>query len=325
MKEQILQIKKQFLEDIKKVKSFSDVEKLKIKYIGKKGIVTQKFKFLKNIPLEERSQVGKLLNDLKDFIIEKIEGFKEKYRGEEREFIDFWFEGRSRDVGVGHVLTKGLNEIIDILVQMGFEEISDIENSPEVEWRYNNFEALNIPLWHPAADMWSTFYIEDEIVLRSHTSPVQIRVMSKRTPPLKIIAPGKVYRPDAFDATHSPVFHQVEGFCVDKNITFADLKWTIEEFVRRYFGSDIKVRFRPSFFPFTEPSVEVLVYFKGKWLEVLGAGMIHPKVFEVVKYPFPEFKGYAFGMGVERLVMIKYGVDDIRLFYENYKKWLKGF
>ncbi|MBI3599955.1 MAG: phenylalanine--tRNA ligase subunit alpha, partial [Nitrospinae bacterium] len=247
-------------------------------------------------------------------------------------FFDITLPGRLPDIGSIHPLTKVLNEVVDIFIGMGFT----IEEGPEIELDYYNFEALNIPKDHPARDMQDTFYITDDVILRTHTSPVQVRTMERRPPPLKIIAPGKVYRCDA-DITHSPMFHQVEGFMVDKDITFGDLKGMLELFVHQFFGKDIALRFRPSFFPFTEPSAEVdiqCVICKGSgcrvckgtgWLEILGSGMIDPAVFSYVKYDPEEWTGFAFGMGIERIAMLKYGVDDIRLFFENDLRFLKQF
>ena len=228
-------------------------------------------------------------------------------------------------MGAFHVLTRVLKEILDIFAGMGFS----VEQGPDVEWDFYNFEALNIPRHHPARETQSTFFITGDMMLRTHTSPVQIRVMEKKKPPLRFVAPGRVYRVDHFDASHAPAFMQMEGLYVDKKVTFAELKGTLEQFAREFFGPDIPVRFVPSHFPFTEPSAEVLIFWKdksgsGQWLEVLGCGLVHPNVFKSVGIDPEEWKGFAFGLGIERLAMVKYGIPDIRWFTENDMRFLKG-
>ncbi len=336
--DEILSLKNSFIEDKKSVKSISDLQQLKVKYLGKKGLVTLKLKTLSSIPSELRPAFGKAINEVKVYIEKEIKQTEYLLKQEEHrkkivsEAIDITLPGKYTPFGKDHPINRILSEITDIFVCMGFE----VEEGPEVELDYYNFEALNIPKNHPARDMQDTFYISDEVVLRTHTSPVQIRVMEKKKPPLKVIAPGKVYRCDA-DISHTPMFHQVEGFMVDTDIAFSDLKGVLESFIHSIFGAETHLRFRPSFFPFTEPSAEVdicCIFCSGKgcrvckntgWLEILGAGMINPKVFEMVGYDTTFYSGFAFGMGVERIAMLKYSIDDIRLFFENDIRFLKQF
>lgn len=336
--EEILSLKDLFLEDKKSVKTISDLQQLRVKYLGKKGLVTIKLKNLPSISPELRPVFGKAINEIKVYIEDEIKKIESLLKQEEHrkivlsESLDITLPGKYTPFGRDHPINKILSEITDIFVSMGFE----VEEGPEVELDYYNFEALNIPKDHPARDMQDTFYISDEVVLRTHTSPVQVRVMEKKKPPLKVIAPGKVYRCDA-DISHTPMFHQVEGFMVDTDIAFSDLKGVLESFIHSIFGKETRVRFRPSFFPFTEPSAEVdicCIFCAGKgcrvckntgWLEILGAGMINPKVFEMVNYDINLYSGFAFGMGVERIAMLKYSIDDIRLFFENDIRFLKQF
>ncbi|MBI3593203.1 MAG: phenylalanine--tRNA ligase subunit alpha, partial [Nitrospirae bacterium] len=281
---------------------------------------------------------GKKINDVKQFIETELDLKESGLREEElkrqlaAESIDITLPGKYVPFGREHPINKTLSEVVDIFVKMGFS----VEEGPEVELDYYNFEALNFPKDHPARDMQDTFFVSDDIVLRTHTSPVQVRGMEKRRPPVRFIAPGKVYRCDA-DITHTPMFHQVEGLMVDKGITFSNLKGILEAFLHQMFGPDTPVRFRPSFFPFTEPSAEVDIgcilcngagcrVCKGSgWLEILGAGMVNPAVFEHVGYDPEEFSGFAFGMGIERIAMLKYSIDDIRLFFENDIRFLRQF
>lgn len=319
-------------EEIKLCKSFEDLEKLRTKYLGRKGVLKEYFKKLKDFPEEERKERGRILNEIQERIKKFIEEKSKEFQKEE-EFIDLFIPIRKLITGSSHPISITLREIEEIFAHMGFEVVS----GPEIESEYNNFEALNIPKEHPVRDMQASFFIEENIILRTHTSPVQIRIMSSRKPPVRIIAPGKVYRVDPFDPSHSPIFHQVEGLYVDEGVTFAELKGTIEIFAREFFGSDTKIKFLPSYFPFTEPSAEVAIsctICKGKgcptcggegWLEVLGCGMVHPKVFENVGYDSEKYTGYAFGFGVERMAMIKYRIPDIRLFYENSIDFLEIF
>jgi phenylalanyl-tRNA synthetase alpha chain len=336
--EDILSLRTSFLKESKSASSLSELQQLRIKYLGKKGLVTSKLKNLSTISPELRPAYGKAVNEVKVYIegeIERIESLLKKEEHKKRtlsEAIDITLPGKFTRFGREHPINKILSEITAIFVKMGFE----VEEGPEVELDYYNFEALNMPKDHPARDMQDTFYISDDIVLRTHTSPVQVRVMEKRKPPLKIIAPGKVYRCDA-DISHTPMFHQVEGFMVDTDIAFSDLKGVLELFIHSIFPTDTPIRFRPSFFPFTEPSAEIdigCIFCSGKgcrvcknagWIEILGAGMIHPRVFEMVGYDADIYSGFAFGMGVERIAMLKYSIDDIRLFFENDMRFLRQF
>ncbi|WP_028842798.1 phenylalanine--tRNA ligase subunit alpha [Thermodesulfovibrio yellowstonii] len=330
-------LKQSFLKDINDISSIQELVNLKAKYIGKKGIITEKIKNLGRLTPEERRSQGKILNELKGFIEETIKNKEEELKQKEiseilkKEFIDITLPGKDFYFGGSHPVNKTLLEIIDIFRELGFT----VEEGPEVELDYYNFEALNIPKDHPARDMQDTFYVSEDVVLRTHTSPVQVRVMENKKPPLRFISPGKVYRCDS-DVSHTPMFHQVEGLMVDEDVSFSHLKGVLVYFLRRLFG-DIPVRFRPSFFPFTEPSTEIdigCIICSGKgcrvckgtgWLEVLGAGMVHPNVFKFAGYPEGRYTGFAFGMGVERLTMLKYGIDDIRLFFENDIRFLRQF
>ncbi|MBI5408788.1 MAG: phenylalanine--tRNA ligase subunit alpha [Nitrospirae bacterium] len=334
----IQSIKKLAGEEIEKADSLKAIQDLKIKYLGKKGLLTAKIKSLGSIPQEDRREYGRILNELKVYIEELIGRQERIFKTAElnktlqKQRIDVTVPGFYMPTGHLHPTTQVLDEIINIFTSLGF----NVEEGPEVELDFYNFEALNFPQDHPARDMQDTFFIGDDVVLRTHTSPVQVRVMEKNTPPLRVIAPGKVYRCDA-DVSHIPMFHQLEGFMVDKHITMSDLKGVLEVFIQMVFGAETKVRFRPSFFPFTEPSAEIdisCVICKGSgcnvckntgWLEILGAGMINPRVFEMAGYNPDEYTGFAFGMGIERVAMLKYGIDDIRLFYENDKRFLEQF
>jgi phenylalanyl-tRNA synthetase alpha chain len=336
--EDLLSLRDSFQKESDSVTSLPELQQLKVKYLGKKGLVTEKLKTLSAIAPEHRPAYGKTVNELKQHIEQEIIRVELLLKQEEyqksilTEALDVTLPGKYTPFGREHPIHKVLSEITGIFSSMGFE----VEEGPEVELDYYNFEALNIPKNHPARDMQDTFYISDEVVLRTHTSPVQIRVMEKRKPPLKIIAPGKVYRCDA-DISHTPMFHQVEGFMVDTDIAFSDLKGVLQLFIHSMFSAETPVRFRPSYFPFTEPSAEVdmgCIFCSGKgcrvckqtgWLEILGAGMIHPRVFEYVGYNPEMYTGFAFGMGVERITMLKFGIDDIRLFFENDLRFLMQF
>jgi len=320
-------------EELNSCSNLEDLEKIRIKYLGRKGILKEYFKKLKEFPEEERKEKGKILNELQERIENFLEERKKDFEREKEEFIDLFIPGRKIENGSFHPISIVLKEIEEIFTSMGFEVVS----GPEIESDYNNFEALNIPKEHPVRDMQASFFIEEDIILRTHTSPVQIRIMKSKKPPVRIVAPGKVYRVDPFDPSHSPVFHQLEGLYVDIGVTFAELKGTIEIFAREFFGPETKIRFLPSYFPFTEPSAEVSIsctICKGKgcstcggtgWLEILGCGMVHPKVFENVGYDAEKYTGYAFGFGIERMAMIKYRIPDIRLFYENDIDFLRIF
>ena len=315
-----------------------EISEIRVKYLGKKGSITQVLKSLGTLPESERREVGQRANQLKESTEAKIEEtllqIQERERREalEREKIDVTLPGRRIPVGKRHPLTQILDEIIDIFSRLGFEVVE----GPEVELDYYNFEALNIPKGHPAREMQATFFISEDVVLRTHTSPVQVRTMEKKRPPVRVICPGAVYRCDS-DPTHSPMFHQVEGLLVDKGITFADLKGVLTVFVRQMFGKETKLRFRTSFFPFTEPSAEIDIecfICGGKgcgvcsntgWLEILGSGMVDPAVYKFVNYDPEEVTGFAFGMGIERIAMLKFGINDIRLFFTNDLRFLKQF
>lgn len=325
----------------KAIESTSDIaslEKMRVDYLGKKGEITQQLKSLKDIPEDKRRDFGKQVNDAKDAIQEAISVRKISLEEQAikdqlaKERIDVTLSARSLEVGGLHPITIVMERISQLFGSLGF----CVHEGPEVETEYYNFEALNIPDHHPARAMHDTFYFDKKRLLRTHTSPVQIRVMEKEKPPLKIIAPGRVYRCDS-DVTHTPMFHQVEGLMVDEGISFADLKGILSDFLSAFFETKVKTRFRPSYFPFTEPSAEVdmaCVKCQGQgcrickqsgWLEILGCGMVHPKVLEYGGIDPNRYTGFAFGMGVERVAMLRYNVDDLRLFFENDVKVLKQF
>ncbi|MFH2093028.1 MAG: phenylalanine--tRNA ligase subunit alpha [Pseudomonadota bacterium] len=335
MQNSITDIEQEAIECIAQADDSEQLEQLSIKYLGRKGVLTAFLRNISSLPEAERPDAGKNANILKG----KLEAaFKAAFSmlgaRDDKDFtgIDVTLPGRPCHKGSLHPITQVADEICDIFLRLGF----DIAESPEVETDYYNFEALNIPKYHPARDMQDTFYVSENIVLRTHTSPSQPRVMEKTQPPVRIISPGKVFRCDS-DVTHTPMFHQVEGLMVDENISFGDLKGILTTFVHQFFDQDTSLRFRPSFFPFTEPSAEVdirCVMCKGKgcricsktgWLEVLGSGMVHPAVFENVNYDTDKYTGFAFGMGIERLAMLKYGIDDLRKFFENDIRFLGQF
>ena len=334
MEKKISEIKQGFSREAAGVQNERDFEALRVKYLGRKGLVPELYKLIGTVPPQDRPQVGKQINELRALVEERLNQLKQKFahRKVERR-LDVTLPGRRPPIGRKHPLTQTLEDIKRFFVGLGFS----VADGPEVETDYYNFEALNIPKNHPARDMQDTLYITEEILLRTHTSPVQIRTMLNQQPPVRIIAPGRVYRRDTPDASHSPFFHQVEGLCVDRNISFGDLKAVIQEFARYMFGEDIHVRFRPSFFPFTEPSLEYdfnCVFCRGKgckvckytgWVEISGAGMVDPNVFKAVEYDPEIFTGYAFGMGVDRIAMLRYAIDDIRLFFENDLRFLEQF
>jgi phenylalanyl-tRNA synthetase alpha chain len=335
MFEQIEQIKQEFKSDTSTIKDVKILEDIRIKYLGRKGKITAAFQLLSAVPKEQKPEFGQKLNQLKSFIEEEYEIIHNKFKNKDKKksSIDLTLSGRKPFIGIKHPLVQMADEIKSVFMRLGFV----IEDGPEIETDYYNFEALNIPDNHPAREMQDTLFISDDIVLRTHTSPVQIRVMEKSKPPIRIIAPGRVYRRDTPDASHSPLFHQVEGLMVDENITFADLKGVIESFAHQMFGKDIRVRFRPSFFPFTEPSAEYdfnCIFCRGKgcrvckntgWIEISGAGMVHPNVFKAVGYDSERYTGYAFGMGIDRIAMLKFGINDIRTFLENDLRFINQF
>ncbi len=338
MKEELEKVEKEALSELDGAGTKQELLGLRTKYLGRKGRLAFFIKKLAELSDEERKEAGRLINTVKQRLEERVksllQGFEEKEKAErlEKERIDVTLPGRFTPLGRLHPVTRIMTEVEDIFSGLGFE----IAEGPEIEKDYYNFEALNFPKDHPARDMQDTFYIEGDLLLRTHTSPVQVRVMESRRPPLSIIAPGTVYRRDS-DLTHTPMFNQVEGFMVDENITFGDLKGVLTHFLHRLFGEDTPIRFRPSFFPFTEPSAEVdigCVICNGSgcrvcgstgWLEILGCGMIHPQVFRFVNYDTGRYTGFAFGLGIERIAMLKYGIDDIRLFFENDVRFLKQF
>ena len=331
---QIPELKQAFQNAMNRVESARDIEEIRIQYAGRKGQVARLFKKLGELDPADRKNAGRLLNDLKEFIHTSIQAKESSLsRSVEIQKIDISLPGEPHFVGRLHPLTRVLRKIKSCFESMGVS----IAQGPEVESEYYNFEALNIPQGHPARDMQDTLFIRNDVVLRTHTSPVQIHVMEKQKPPVRIIAPGRCYRRDTPDASHSPVFHQVEGLCVDKGIGFADLKGVIQAFARNMFGPDMKIRFRPSFFPFTEPSAEYdfsCMICRGKgcrvckgtgWVEISGAGMVNPAVFSFVNYDSERYTGYAFGMGIERIAMLIYEIPDIRMFYENDSRFLHQF
>ena len=340
MKERLEKLLEEALGDLEKSPDRSGLLEIKTRYLGRKGALTLFFKELGRLSPEDRRSAGETINSVKARIEEEMERrldiLDEGHRQErlKKETIDITLPGRRTRPGRIHPVTRVLDEVEGIFLAFGFT----IAEGPEVELDYYNFEALNIPRDHPARDMQDTFYVTEDVLLRTHTSPVQIRVMEKQKPPVRIIAPGTVYRRDS-DITHTPMFHQVEGFMVDRGVTLSDLKGVLTLFLRRLFGEETPIRFRPSFFPFTEPSAEVDIgcvicgandprcrVCKGTgWLEVLGSGMIHPEVFRAVGYDPGEYSGFAFGLGIERITMLKYGIDDIRLFFENDLRFLEQF
>ena len=334
MKEQLIKIQEQAVGEIGSITSLDDLETFRIQYLGKKGHVTSALKKLGELSPDERPEIGQLANSVKARITTMLEDARNRLKSVEikKEYLDVTLPGRGPARGHIHPVDIVNREICDIFVKMGYR----IVQGPNVELDYYNFEALNFPKDHPARDMQDTFYVSDGVVLRTHTSPMQVRVMEKQQPPVGIIAPGKVYRSDS-DVSHTPMFHQVEGLLVDKGITFGDLKGTLTSFVRQMFGAGTALRFRPSFFPFTEPSAEVdiqCVICRGKgcrtcgnsgWLEILGSGMVDPAVYGFVNYDPEIYSGFAFGMGIERVTMLKYGIDDIQLFFGNDMRFLRQF
>jgi len=321
------------------------LEAVRVEYLGKKGKLTAMYANLSVLPKEQKPEEGKRINEFRNIVTQLIEEKKKKItaktRQDSQKQLDITIPGVARPVGHTHILTQTIDEICAIFEQLGFV----VQEGPEVETEFNNFTALNIPSDHPSRDGFDTFYLKQQdpsekgvnLLLRSHTSPAQIRIMEEHKPPLAVIVPGKVYRPDAVDASHSFMFHQIEGLLVDTEVKFSDLKGLLTVFLKRLFGEKIKMRFRPHFFPFTEPSAEVDIscYICGGkgcsvcgrkgWLEIMGCGMVHPQVFKAVGYPKGRYTGLAFGLGVERMTMLKHGIHDIRLFFENDIRFLKQF
>ncbi|MEJ5377418.1 MAG: phenylalanine--tRNA ligase subunit alpha [bacterium] len=331
--EELEKIRREALASIEAAISSKDIDLLKVSYLGRKGKLSLLLRSIRDLPVEERPRAGEMGNRIRQELEQWLEQKASSLAGEvRRSGLDITLPGRPFPRGKKHLITQTLEEILRIFASMGYSVVS----GPEVELDYYNFEALNIPKDHPARDMQDTFYISEQVVLRTHTSPMQVRTMEKGPPPVQIVCPGKVYRHDN-DPTHSPMFHQVEGLLVDKGITFGDLKGTLTAFIQRMFGASTSLRFRPSFFPFTEPSAEVdiqCVLCGGVgcalcsgtgWLEILGSGMVDPAVYGFVGYDPEIYSGFAFGLGVERIAMLRHGVDDIRLFYENDLRFLQQF
>ncbi len=333
-------------EEVKKASDQKDLENVRIKYLGRNGLVKEIYASLPTLTQEERPLVGKHVNEFRNKISQLIDEKKQSIeqmvaQKDGRDTLDATLPGIKRDVGHQHLLTQTIDEICEIFEGLGFV----VQEGPEVETEFNNFSALNIPVDHPSRDAFDTFYVdvpdpsnkERNLLLRSHTSPGQVRIMQQFKPPLAVVIPGKVYRPDAVDASHSFMFHQIEGLLVDRAVKFSDLKGLLTVFCQRLFGENIKMRLRPHFFPFTEPSAEVDIscyICDGKgcsvcgrkgWLEIMGCGMVHPEVFSAVGYERGKYTGLAFGMGVERMTMLRYGINDIRIFFENDLRFLKQF
>ena len=334
--ERIQKIHSEFESDISKVSDLKELENIRIKYLSRNGLISSLFEELKNVSKEEKPVVGKSLNELRNYSTNQFNVLKEKLDSSSSsagENADLTLPGITKILGSKHLLTQTLDEIKIIFKGLGFS----VFDGPELESDYNNFEALNFPHDHPARDMQDTFFISKDFLLRTHTSPVQIRVMNSHKPPVRAIMPGRVYRNEAVSSRSYCMFHQVEGLYVDTDVTFAELKGTLVSFARQFYGEDLNYRFRPSYFPFTEPSAEMditcyLCHGKGckvckqtGWLEILGCGMVDPNVFGYVNYDAEKYTGYAFGMGIERTAMLKYGITDIRVFFENDLRFLKQF
>ena len=337
MKEKVAQLKEQAQSSIESAASLQELEEIRVSLLGKKGELTEISKGMKTLSPEERPVIGQLVNETREFISqildEKNNQLKEKEKRArlEQEILDITLPGEEVELGTTHPITETMNFMKDIFIEMGF----DVADGPEVEKVKYNFDALNIPETHPSRDITDTFYISDDVVLRTQTSPVQVRYMLEHKPPFRMICPGKVYRPD-YDVSHTPMFHQMEGLMIGENISFANLKGILTHFVKKVFG-ETEVRFRPHFFPFTEPSAEMDVQCavcKGKgcrvckdsgWLEIMGCGMVDPEVLKAVGYDPNEVSGFAFGVGIERVTMLRHGIDDLRAFFENDIRFLKQF
>jgi phenylalanyl-tRNA synthetase alpha chain len=333
---EIERIKKNFDQEIEKASTAAELEQIRINFLSRNGIVTKLFEDLKAVPVEDKPVVGKLLNNLRKDVTESFNSKKlnlESSKSSASTEIDLTLPGKKIKLGSKHILTQTLFEIKSIFKGLGFS----VYDGPELESDYYNFEALNFPADHPARDMQDTYFVSEEFLLRTHTTPVQIRIMEKEQPPIRAIMPGRVYRNEAISSRSYCMFHQVDGIYVDTDVSFAELKGTLVSFAEQFYGEGLKYRFRPSFFPFTEPSAEmdITCYIcKGNgcrvckhsgWLEILGCGMVDPNVFGYVNYDTEKYTGYAFGMGIERIAMLKYGIDDIRTFFENDLRFLKQF
>ncbi len=339
MQDQLKAIREHVIEELKSVQDSNALEQLRVRVLGKKGELTAILRGMGKVPAEERPAIGRIVNETREKLESAIDETAAALRAREKDFrlrreaIDVTLPGTERVAGSLHPMNIVLEDLLIIFTGMGFEAVE----GPEIEYDRFNFELLNVPKNHPARDAQDTFYIDDNVVLRSQTSPVQARIMTTRKPPIRIISPGRVYRADEVDATHSPVFHQIEGLVIDENISIADLKGTLDTFAKRLYGMGVSTRFRPSFFPFTEPSAEVDLtcascggkgcrMCKGTgWIEVLGAGMVNPKVLEMNGIDSKKYSGFAFGMGIERLTILKYNVPDMRYLYENDLRFLKQF
>ncbi|MCK9279103.1 MAG: phenylalanine--tRNA ligase subunit alpha [Melioribacteraceae bacterium] len=329
MEQRIIEIGESFTKELNIVKNSKDLENIRIKFLGRNGLLSQLFEDFKSLPKEEKPKFGQTLNVLKndlqnnfDIKLNEVSASEKS----EKSFIDFTLPGKTKSKGSKHILIQTLDEIKNIFKGLGFS----VATGPELESDYNNFEALNFPADHPARDMQDTFFVNPDFLLRTHTSPVQIRTMQKYAPPIRIIIPGKVYRNEAVSMKSYCLFHQVEGLYVDKDVTFAELKGTLVSFAKQLYGNDIQYRFRASFFPFTEPSAEMDIWWQpsgkeGRWLEILGCGMVDPNVLKNVGIDPEVYSGYAFGMGVERMAMRKYGINDIRNYFDNDKRFLEQF
>ena len=339
MQEQLRQIRERVLNDLEAISTSDALEQLRVRVMGKKGELTGILRGMGALPPEERPIAGQMVNEARARIEAAIEARKAQIHNAEKEAqlkketLDVTMPGKERALGAMHPMNIVLSDLLDIFTGMGFEVVE----GPEVEYDHYNFELLNLPKNHPARDAQDTFYIDDNIVLRTHTSPVQARIMTTRKPPIRIVCPGRVYRADEVDATHSPVFHQIEGLVIDENVSIGDLKGTLDTFARQLYGEGVTTRFRPSFFPFTEPSAEVdmtCAACRGKgcrvckgtgWIEVLGSGMVNPKVLEMCGIDSKKYTGFAFGMGIERLALLRYNVPDMRYLYENDLRFLGQF
>ena len=339
MNNQLNQIRERVLAELAEIREAQPLEQLRVSVLGKKGELTGILRGMGKLPPEERPIVGQLVNEVRAELEAAIEkrsaeiALREKEARLKAEALDVTLPGSDRSAGSLHPMNLALNRMIEIFVGMGYEVVE----GPEVEYDHYNFELLNLPKNHPARDAQDTFYVDDNIVLRTHTSPVQARTMLSRKPPIRIACPGRVFRADEVDATHSPVFHQIEGLVIDKDVTMGDLKGTLDTLFKKLYGDDIETRFRPSFFPFTEPSAEVdltCITCRGKgcrmckgtgWIEVLGCGMVNPKVLEMCGIDSNEYRGFAFGIGLERITMLRYGIKDMRLLYEGDERFLRQF
>ncbi|MBM4161846.1 MAG: phenylalanine--tRNA ligase subunit alpha [Ignavibacteria bacterium] len=336
MTERIENIRREFTEELSRVSSDSELEQVRIKYLARNGLIGALFDDLRSLPAAEKPAVGKMLNDLKRQAQQAFDDKRstlEQSRGSREPAPDLTLPGRPRPTGTKHPLTQTMDEIKRIFAGMGFS----VAIGPEIETDYNNFEALNFPKDHPARDMQDTFFISKNVLLRTHTSPVQIRTMQRQKPPVREIMPGRVYRNEAVSARSLVSFHQIEGLYVDRGVTFSDLKGTLVAFARQFYSIDVKYKFRPTFFPFTEPSADMYIScflcagggcrmckFAG-WLEILGSGMVHPHVLQNVGYDTEKYTGFAFGMGIERIASLRYGIDDLRMFYDNDVRFLRQF